>query len=147
MTRNILVPYDFTNFGDMAFEKAIDIAKKFDSKLTLLTVIGSDIDTSGMDWVRAQAAQDEEEIKAKEKLNKVKDSKKIENVDVSVKIIHNPSIVDGILAFAESNNIDLIVMGSHGRSGFKKLVLGSAASGVVTKANCPVLITKQSKLQ
>ncbi|MDH3825442.1 MAG: universal stress protein, partial [Nitrosopumilus sp.] len=37
------------------------------------------------------------------------------------------------------------VMGSHGRSGFKKLVLGSVASGIVTKANCPVLIAKPSK--
>ena len=145
MTKNILVPYDFTNFGDMAFEKAMEIAKKFDSKLTLLTVIGSDIDTSGMDWARAQEAYDDEENKAKEKLNKIKESNQDENVDVSVSIIHNPSVVDGILSFAENQNIDLIVMGSHGRSGFKKLVLGSAASGVVTKASCPVLIAKSSK--
>jgi len=144
MTKNILVPYDFTNFGDKAFEKAMEIAKKFDSKLTLLTVIGSDIDTSGMDWVRAQEVYDEEENKTKAKLSKIKDSNKYDHVDVSVKIIHNPSVVDGILAFAENNDIDLIVMGSHGRSGFKKLVLGSVASGVVTKARCPVLIIKSS---
>jgi len=144
MTKNILVPYDFTNFGDMAFEKAIEIAKKFDSKLTLLTVIGTDIDTSGMDWVRAQEKHDEEETKAKDELSRIKDSQK-NDVNISVKIIHNPSVIDGILSFAENNNIDLIVMGSHGRSGFKKLVLGSAASGVVTRANCPVLITKPTK--
>ena len=143
MTKNILVPYDFTTFGDIAFEKAIEIAKKFDSKLTLLTIIGTDIDTSGMDWVRAQEKHDEEETSAKDKLNRIKDSQN--NVDISVKIIHNSSVIDGILSFAENNNIDLIVMGSHGRSGFKKLVLGSAASGVVARANCPVLITKLPK--
>lgn len=145
MTKNILVPYDFTHFGDKAFEKAMEIAQKFDSTLTLLTVIGSDIDTSGMDWARAQEAHDDEENKAKEKLNKIKESNQDDNVDVSVSVIHNPSVVDGILSFTENNNIDLIVMGSHGRSGFKKLVLGSAASGVVTKARCPVLIVKSSK--
>lgn len=144
MTQNILVPYDFTNFGKMAIEKAVEIAKKFDSKLTLLTVIGPDIDTSGMNWVRAQEIHDEEENKIKDRLTKIKDSHKNE-IDISVRIIHNPSVVDGILSFAEQNKIDLIVMGSHGRSGFKKLVLGSAAVGVVTKASCPVLITKRPK--
>lgn len=145
MAKNILVPYDFTSFGDLAFEKAMEIAKKFDSKLTLLTVIGGDIDTSGMNWARAQEAHDEAESTAKENLNKKKDSHKNENVDVCVEIVHNPSVVDGILSFAENNKIDLIVMGSHGRSGFKKLVLGSAASGVVTKANCPVMIIKSQE--
>ena len=143
MAQNILVPHDFTDFGDIAFQKAIEIAKKFNSKLTLLAVIGSDIDTSGMNLTRAQKAHDEEENKANDFLNKIKDSNQVENVSISVNIIHNPSVVDGILSFADKENIDLIVIGSHGRSGLKKLVLGSVASGVATKAKCPVLITKE----
>jgi len=142
--KNILVPYDFTNFSELAFQKAIEIAKKFDSKLNLLTVIGSDIDTSGMDWVRSQEAHDETEVKSKEDLGKIKDSKG-ENVNISVNIIHDPSATSGILLFAEKNNIDLIVIGSHGRSGFKKLILGSVASGVMTKSICPVLLVKPLK--
>ena len=142
MTKNILVPYDFTSFAEKAFEKATEIAKKFDSKLTLLGVIGSNINTSGMNWSRAQEAHDEAENKAKLDLNKIKDLHNYEHANISVKIIHNPSIVDGILSFAENNQIDLIVMGSHGRSGFKKLVLGSVALGVATKASIPILIVK-----
>ena len=145
MISHVLVPYDFTNFADLAFEKALEIAKKFDSKLTLLTVIGSDTDTSGMSFSRAQEAHDEAESKAKEDLNKIKNSKKVDNVEISVKIIHHSSSIDGILAFAETNKVDLIVMGSHGRSGFKKLVLGSIASGIITKSNCPVMIVKRPK--
>jgi len=145
MTKNILIPYDFTSFAEKAFEKATEIAKKFDSKLTLLSVIGSDIDTSGMGWSRAQEVHDEVESKTKSDLNKIKDSPNYEHMNISVKIIHNPSIVDGILSFAENNQIDLIVMGSHGRSGFKKLVLGSVALGVATKASIPVLIVKSPK--
>ena len=145
--RNILVPYDFTSFSDLAFEKAMEIAKKFDSKLTLLSVIGSDVDTSGMSWSRAQEAHDEMETKIKEDLRKIKDASKSENVEILVELVHNPSSVDGILSYAEKNNVDLIVMGSHGRSGFKKLVLGSVASVVIPKSNCPVLIVKQSKKQ
>ncbi|MDH3361454.1 MAG: universal stress protein [Nitrosopumilus sp.] len=50
-----------------------------------------------------------------------------------------------MLVFANQNNMDLIVMGSHGRSGFKKLVLESVVSGVIKKTDCSVLIAKPSK--
>ena len=145
MINNILVPYDFTNYGDLAFREAMEIAKKFDSKVTLLTVIGSDVDTSGMSWSRAQEAHDEAENKAKEDLSKIQNSNIVENVAISTEIVHNPSTASGILSYAEKNKIDLIIMGSHGRSGFKKLVLGSVASEVVTKSSCRVLIVKPPK--
>ena len=142
MIKKILVPYDFTNFADLAFDDALDMAKKYGAKLSLLTVVGTDVDTSGMSYERAQEAHDESEVKAKEELTKVSESKKDHGVDVSVNIVHTPSTVDGILSFAKNNGIDLIVMGSHGRSGLKKLVLGSVASGVVSKALCRVMIVK-----
>ncbi|MCA9820580.1 MAG: universal stress protein, partial [Nitrosarchaeum sp.] len=63
--KHILVPYDFTKFADLAFEKAVEIAQKFDSKLTLITVIGNDIDTAGMSLQRAQESHDEIERKVR----------------------------------------------------------------------------------
>lgn len=45
--------------------------------------------------------------------------------------------------YAEKENVDLIVVGTRGRSGFKRLLLGSIASGVVTYAHCPVLVVKR----
>ncbi|MCV0411091.1 universal stress protein [Nitrosopumilus sp.] len=141
--KNILVPYDFTNFADAALKKAIEIAKKFDSKITLFNVIGSNTDTTGMSWSRAQEVHDEVEKQVTNDLNKIKES--IKDTDISVEIRHNPSTIDGILSFADTDKIDLIVMGSHGRSGFKKLVLGSVASGVIAKANCSVFIAKSPK--
>jgi nucleotide-binding universal stress UspA family protein len=47
-----------------------------------------------------------------------------------------------ILEYAEEKNIDLIVVGTTGRSGFKKLLLGSVASSVVTYAHCPVIVVR-----
>jgi nucleotide-binding universal stress UspA family protein len=47
-----------------------------------------------------------------------------------------------ILEFAEEQNVDLIVVGTKGRTGFKKLLLGSTATSVVTYAHCPVLVVK-----
>jgi nucleotide-binding universal stress UspA family protein len=49
-----------------------------------------------------------------------------------------------IVSFAERNNIDLIVMASHGRTGLSRLLMGSTAEGVMRRAPCPVLIVKQS---
>ena len=59
MIKNILVPYDATGFADSAFEKAREIGEKFNSKIILLTIIGSDVDTSGMSLSRAEEAHDE----------------------------------------------------------------------------------------
>jgi nucleotide-binding universal stress UspA family protein len=62
---------------------------------------------------------------------------------VSTKVILTGVAVYGeIIQYAEKENIELIVIGTRGKSGFKKLLLGSTASGVVTYANCPVLVTK-----
>src|ERR671931_83091 len=52
------------------------------------------------------------------------------------------SVAGTIIDYAEDQNMDLIVVGNRGRSGFAKLLLGSVASKVVTYATCPVLVIK-----
>ena len=52
------------------------------------------------------------------------------------------SITDSLVSYAESHDVDLIVIGSRGLGGFKKLLLGSVASGVSQHSKCPVLIVK-----
>jgi nucleotide-binding universal stress UspA family protein len=52
------------------------------------------------------------------------------------------SASDSIVNYAESKKVDLIVVGTKGRTGLKRLILGSVASGVITYASCPVLITR-----
>ena len=143
MLEKILVPFDGSGFSQKAFEKGLEIAEKFESRLIVLTVIQSKIsDTAGISLERLQEIQDDEEEDATIMLKKLEDQANAKNVSFSMKIIHNPSTSDGIVAFAESNNIDLIVIGSHGRTGFRKLVLGSVANGVISHAQCPVLVTK-----
>jgi nucleotide-binding universal stress UspA family protein len=85
-----------------------------------------------------------EERKIAEKyLNKVREMAKKARVKVETKIIENrPSIVHAITEIAEKENCDLIVMGTKGRTGIKKFLLESVASGVVTYAPCPVLVVR-----
>ena len=78
-------------------------------------------------------------------LEVLKEEAQKKNVPIVLKTIHNPSPSEGILSYAKNSAIELIVMGSHGRTGLKKLVLGSIANDVVIHAECPVLIIKESE--
>ncbi len=71
-------------------------------------------------------------------------SKVIQKADENSVKLKTEFIIDptSIVDYAERENIDLIVVGSRGLSGFKKLLLGSIASGVVTYAHCPVMVVK-----
>ena len=64
-------------------------------------------------------------------------------VKLKTEIVASPtSVVPAIVDYAEKNKADLIIVGTRGRSGFTKLLLGSVASGVVTYASCPVMVIK-----
>jgi nucleotide-binding universal stress UspA family protein len=76
-------------------------------------------------------------------LNKVKRKAAEKNLKVKTDIVVGiTSTVKEIVEYAEKNKMDLIVIGSRGLSGFKKMLLGSVASGVVTYSHCPVLVVK-----
>jgi nucleotide-binding universal stress UspA family protein len=63
-------------------------------------------------------------------------------VSVEFKIIESNNTVKSIVVFTKSKHIDLVIMGSSGRSNFDKILLGSVSNGVMQKAMCPVLIIK-----
>jgi nucleotide-binding universal stress UspA family protein len=141
----ILVPYDASDYANHAFNNALKIAEKFGSKITVLTVLGTKIEHStGMSLERAIEIQESKEDAATKILKDLEVLAKEKGVEFSFSVIYEPSPYKGIVNFSNSNPVDLIVMGSHGRSGVKKTLLGSVASGVVEHANCPVLIIKKT---
>ncbi|MFY9871872.1 MAG: universal stress protein [Candidatus Nitrosopolaris sp.] len=75
-------------------------------------------------------------------LNKVKIKANEKNVQIKTQIISSKDISGVMLDFVEENNIDLVVIGTRGSSGFKPLLLGSVTSHVVAYAHCPVLVVK-----
>ena len=143
MFENILVPFDLSSPSARAFKAALDIAKKYQSKMTILTCLEGDA------WHHKyyDARADSELIKKQKKVTREHIEKLellAEKSDVSVKsrIIPSKSVVKDILAVAKSGKYDLLVIGSHGRTGFDKWLLGSVANGVSQKAICPVLIVR-----
>lgn len=143
MFKNILVPFDLSSQSTRAFKVALDVAKKYNSKVTLLTCIEGDA------WHHKyyDAKADSELIKKQEKVSK-KHLEELEslaaknNVTITSNIVASKSVVKDIITFAKSRKHDLVVIGSHGRTGFDKLLLGSVANGVSQRIRCPVLIVK-----
>lgn len=123
-----------------AADYGISFAIKYKSELVLLYVIPIDLGLFNY----SPPSIKEMEKEGQEFLDRIKlEALQIDkDILVKTKLIASPSIVGGIIDFAEKENIDLIVVGTKGRSGLKKLLLGSVASGIVNYAHCPVMIVK-----
>ena len=75
--------------------------------------------------------------------DEIKNKLKNTNIHVTDKIILSvSSIVGEIIGFADKEKVDMIILGTKGRTGFKKLLLGSVAEGVVTHSSCPVMVVR-----
>jgi len=141
--RNILVPYDGSKNSSRAFKIAIDMAKKYDSKIIGIACI--DVIYRGQ-WYYdsdyyADKIKKQKEIVRKSVANLEKSAKK-EGIDFTFEVFQSRSVVEKIITFAKTKKIDLIVMGSHGRTGFDKVLLGSVANGVAQRVKCHVMIVK-----
>jgi nucleotide-binding universal stress UspA family protein len=147
----ILIALDGSEPSIKATEYGIEMAKKGgNSQLIALHVIHSQIKylyssnvatlvTSSTINTIVDAAKQE----AQKWLTKIKEKADQSEVKLKIEFIVDPaSVVGSIVDYAERENIDLIIIGSRGLSGFKKLLLGSTTSGVVTYAHCPVLVVK-----
>ena len=150
-TRNfsILAAIDGSDSSMKAVDYAIELARKQDnSRLTLLNILDMDTikELSSSIITAPTYGLEEYELHKKavlEWLDAIKSKCENEGIQTEIKIIGGPSPVpDSIIIYAENENVDLIVVGTRGRSGFKKLLLGSVASKVVTYAHCPVLVIK-----
>jgi nucleotide-binding universal stress UspA family protein len=141
--QNILVPFDLSNYSTRAFKVALDIAKKHQSKITLLTCL----EANASHHLYYAAGPSSQQIKKQSKVVK-KHFKMLEslaeknNISIKSKILTSGSAVNNIVTFAKSQKHDLVVIGSHGRTGLDKFLLGSVANGVSHKAKCPILIVR-----
>ena len=147
----ILVGIDGSESAFNAANYAIDLCVKFNSEIILLSIVPSKIhhgDSSGVFGMVSQSYLNDYKKEAekwfKEIINNVKNEETFENEQkIKTDIITTPfSIAASILNYAEERDVDLILIGTRGNSGLKKMLLGSVASDIVTYSYCPVLIIK-----
>ena len=144
----ILVGIDGSKASIDASRYAIAIAKKYNSQLIAIFVlhmhgIRSVSSTFIMAPTYGIEGFEEEKRAAQEWLDRIRLEGHAEGIDLSMEIVEGSTSVEAtIVDYAEREGIDLIVIGTRGRTGFKRLLLGSVALGVVTYSHCPVMVVK-----
>jgi len=154
--RKIMLPIDGSATSMKAARIGISLAKKFRSDLIGLTVI--DLMSLPYGYFLTQPGTrshdnilEEKRTEAKKWLDKIEKSMleavgepQASKAKFRSEIIEDPfsRVESAIINYAESEGVDLIVMGTRGRSGFKRILLGSVASGVLSYAHCPVMTVR-----
>ncbi|HEX5359095.1 MAG TPA: universal stress protein [Candidatus Nitrosotalea sp.] len=140
----ILVATDGSEMSLKAADYGIVMAKKDNAKLVVINIIHTPASTF---TYTKQAWFDESLKKAKDEaaewFNKIKKNATDNKVQVKTETVEELySVPAAIVKYAENENIDLIIMGSTGKTGFKRLLLGSVANDVVIHSPIPVMIIK-----
>ena len=141
--KTILVPSDFSECSDEALLYGLELARRFGARLHLLHVVQ---DPATQPWAAEGFALplfdvvEEWQKQAERKLHAAVPDADRDRVTVA-SVVATPYAA--ILAYAAAHEVDLIVMGTHGRSGVSHMLLGSIAERVVRRAPCPVLTVRR----
>ena len=141
--KKILVPSDFSEHSDKAFQWAQELATKWEAQILVVHVYSIAPPPPIMPGTAVDLTQYEASIRtdAEAKLRDFIAQPSIDSSRVEARIVMGYPFHE-ICQLAEQENIDLIVMGSHGRTGIRHVLLGSVAERVVRHAPCPVLVVR-----
>ena len=141
--KTILVPSDFSECSDEAFRYGLELARRFDASLHLLHVVQDPVTApwaaEGFTASLFDVTEDWR-LQAEARLRATVPEADRARVTVASAIA---SPYAEILAYAAAHEVDLIVMGTHGRGGVTHMLLGSIAERIVRRAPCPVLTVRR----
>lgn len=149
MFKSLLIATDGSELGDKAVAAGVELAKAHGAKILVLTAtdpVATGLGAGGYGTFDAgpiiAQLEDDYAAEAKKLLAAAKD--KLAASGLAAETLHVPRHrpADAILEVAVERGIDTIVMGSHGRRGLGRLLLGSQASEVLARSSVPVLIVK-----
>ncbi|WP_435157694.1 universal stress protein [Haladaptatus sp. DFWS20] len=141
MYDRILLPTDGSEATDRAIEQALDLAKTYDARLYAISVVDQ---TAVPPDVRADILYEELQRECERALNDIEKKATDAGIDVRTSIPRGTPY-RAILDFAEDHDIDLIVMGTHGRRGIDRYLLGSVTEKIVRLSEKPILTVRMSE--
>ncbi|MDH1800723.1 universal stress protein [Acinetobacter johnsonii] len=143
--QNILVPVDGSETSYAAVAQAAELAKAFGGKITVVQVLALDPYIAA-EYISATQTNDLIERARTSVLKTLEEAvAKFSDLGIPVeaKLLEGQVVHREIIREAETSKADLIVIGSHGRTGLKRLFLGSVAQNVLGEAHIPVLVVRQ----
>lgn len=138
MYRSILYPTDGSEQAHTALEHAIDLANTYDASLHVISVVDVRV---GTDASLVDVTTSLEESADRWVTNDVETARAAGLEDVERAVVQGTPH-EAILAYADDRDVDLVVMGTHGRSGLDRYLLGSVTEKVVRLADVPVLTVR-----
>lgn len=150
--KKILVPTDFSNHAEYALKVAAQIARQHGGEIYLLHMLEfpAHVNSDGIGESRAVGASaDVPEVmffmeKTRERFEETLNEPYLQGINV-IEAIQFERAFEGIITHSKKHNIDLIVMGSHGASGFHEMFIGSNTEKVVRTSDIPVLVIKKEE--
>lgn len=141
MFNSMIVPLDGSEVSERVLPIARDLAKQHEARVTLVSVVEAPTEFSS--WAAMPASVHAGEIEQWIDLRRTylqEVGNTIDGVDVDVFVDIGPPSIAILNAADDADGDSLVVMASHGRSGFRRLVLGSVTQRVIRRADCPVLV-------
>jgi nucleotide-binding universal stress UspA family protein len=137
---HILVPLDFSESSLNALETAIAVAKQYNTTITLLHVVDANalFEFKGFYYISEKSINSIAEVSARRLSALAKKVKEKNALNCNREVTFGP-VALSIIKTAFDTDADLIIMGTHGVSGFRKFFIGSSAQKVIKIASCPVL--------
>jgi len=142
--KSVLCPIDFSDSSEHALTYAIALAQSYDATLKLLHVVQPPLmSVPGDPMVPEFSSEVMEDIAAasRRRLDEIATKTREQVANVETEIATGSPFVE-IITVAKDQDVDLIVIGTHGRTGLAHVMIGSVAEKVVRKAPCPVLTVK-----
>lgn len=139
---SVLVPFDGSSGAESALDHALALAQTTGATLHVLNVVDHGIMAGGD--VDAGIVLDALEAQGKQALDDVAERVRAEGVDVAEPTVRVGSPFREILSYADEHEIDCLVMGTRGRSGLDRVLLGSVTERVIRQSDVPVIATKSS---
>lgn len=142
--KKVLVPIDFSDYSKSALKYAVNFAKSFNAEIILIYVVEPVIypPDFSMGQIAMPSINTEWDDRAKDELQKLAKSDITGAGNVKTVIKTGKPFVE-IIETAKEENIDLIIIATHGHSGVEHILFGSTAEKVVRKAPCPVLTLRE----
>ncbi|MDZ7288430.1 MAG: universal stress protein [candidate division KSB1 bacterium] len=143
--QKILFPTDFSDTSSAALGHALMLADCFHASLTMLHAARTKEAEKALRFPELDPTTDEFETLLEEQLAEIIGAQPSHKLRVDRVVHQNDDPIKAICTFADANHIDLIIMGTHGRTGLSHWLSGSVAEEVVRHASCPVMTVRACK--
>jgi nucleotide-binding universal stress UspA family protein len=142
----ILLPIDFSSMSEAALEAATGIAQQFHASIHLEHIVPEIPDFNGADFFPESAVLEERKETIEERLADRQDKLTLKGISTTVGVERGNDIVGTLMRVIKQEHIDMVVISTHGLSGWRPFVAGSIASELIKQVDCTLLLLQPSHL-